>query len=174
MRQPPRCLTFLAFVRAGAPRRLPACLLLVWLRWRQRRVDLLRREKKGVSACWESGYCELPYYAVAPLPHTIRNQNVQLRWVPNRAKRSCSFPATSAKPATLHASTTVFSVYFHSPCGCFDAFIALGGSCRLSPFNLMLKLTANATLARKLALRTGVLDDNKCLPDCSARCWSLH
>lgn len=94
-----------------------------------------------------------------------------------RAKRSCSFPATSARPATLHASTTVFSVYFHSPCGCFDAFIGNQGIVffRLSPFNLMLKLTVNATLARKLDLRTGVLlDENKCLPDCAARCLSLH
>lgn len=31
MRQPPRCLTFLVFVWTGAQRRLPACLLLVWL-----------------------------------------------------------------------------------------------------------------------------------------------
>ena len=63
-RQPPRCLTFSVFADWSAA---PAARLADWLRWRQRRDDLLRREKKGVSACWErSGSCELSWLCWSP------------------------------------------------------------------------------------------------------------
>lgn len=69
--------------------------------------------------------------------------------------------------ATLRVSAAVFSAYFHSPCGCFDAFAApeavcVWGSYRVSPFNLTLKLkvSQNATLTRELGVRSAVLDGN--------------
>jgi len=153
-----------------------------WLRWRQRRVDLLRRGKKGVSALERerervlrtAGLCCSP---TPPSRHCTETQNGQLRWVPIRVKRSRAVSRRQVPDPRLCMRLRLFSLCtFIHHVHIWMHFYSVGewGAWEIVslvpvPPHAEVK-QQNGTLARELDLRSGALDENKCFTECAARC----